>query len=126
LLSPGGRLASDDGAAQARGEPPENPECLLPDSHGDGPDVVGDPLGEHSADMLLAQRNYPIQTLASNRPDQPLAKRVGVSCRLHRALSLKPPRPGRQTVASPIVWSGTRVERLDRLSGIIHEYVTAA
>jgi putative transposase len=46
--------------------------------------------------------------------------------RPHRALSLKPPCPTRQTVGAPTVWSGTRVQRRDRLGGIVHEYVMAA
>jgi putative transposase len=43
--------------------------------------------------------------------------------RPHRALRLMPPKPMRRTV---IDWSGTRVQRRDRLGGVIHEYGLAA
>jgi putative transposase len=43
--------------------------------------------------------------------------------RPHRALALTPPRPARSAVPE---WSGARVQRRDRLGGVIHEYALAA
>ena len=46
--------------------------------------------------------------------------------RPHRALGLKPPHPTPSSVASPTELDEIRVERRDRLGGLVHEYVRAA
>jgi transposase InsO family protein len=46
--------------------------------------------------------------------------------RPHRALGLKPPHPTRSSVAPPTELDEIRVERRDRLGGLVHEYVRAA
>jgi putative transposase len=46
--------------------------------------------------------------------------------RPHRALALTPPRPTHQPVASATEWSEVRIQRRDRLGGVVHEYVRAA
>jgi len=46
--------------------------------------------------------------------------------RPHRALGLKPPHPTRSSVAPAGKQREIRVERRDRLGGLIHEYVLAA
>jgi transposase InsO family protein len=46
--------------------------------------------------------------------------------RPHRALGLKPPHPTRSSVAPAAKQGEIRVERRDRLDGLIHEYVLAA
>jgi len=46
--------------------------------------------------------------------------------RPHRALALTPPRPTRPPVARPTEWGEARVQRRDRLGGVVHEYVLAA
>jgi hypothetical protein len=46
--------------------------------------------------------------------------------RPHRALSLKPPYPTRSTVAPATGEGEIRIERRDRLGGLVHEYVCAA
>ena len=38
--------------------------------------VMSDPLREYPTDVLLVEWNYPIQTLATNRADQPFAIRI--------------------------------------------------
>src|SRR5712691_3847865 len=38
--------------------------------------VMSDPLHEYPTDVPLIQRNHPIQTLATNRADQPFAIRI--------------------------------------------------
>ena len=48
------------------------------------------------------------------------------SHRPHRALGLKPPHPTRASVAPATEQDEIRVERRDRLSGLVHEYVRAA
>jgi hypothetical protein len=42
--------------------------------------------------------------------------------RPHRALGLSPPQPRGQAV---IAWNDARVQRRDRLGGVIHEYAAA-
>jgi len=44
--------------------------------------------------------------------------------RPHRALALTPPRPTRPPTA--LAWAEARVQRRDRLGGVVHEYVLAA
>lgn len=46
--------------------------------------------------------------------------------RPHRALGLKPPQPTRSPVAPTTMLDEIRVERRDRLGGLVHEYVLAA
>jgi hypothetical protein len=46
--------------------------------------------------------------------------------RPHRALGLTPPHPTRASVAPAIEQGEIRVERRDRLGGLLHEYVRAA
>ena len=46
--------------------------------------------------------------------------------RPHRALALTPPRPTRPPVAPATEWGEVRVQRRDRLGGVVHEYVLAA
>ena len=46
--------------------------------------------------------------------------------RPHRALALTPPRPTRPPVAPATEWGEARVQRRDRLGGVVHEYVLAA
>jgi putative transposase len=46
--------------------------------------------------------------------------------RPHRALALTPPRATRPPVAPATEWGKTRVQRRDRLGGVVHEYVLAA
>lgn len=46
--------------------------------------------------------------------------------RPHRALALTPPRATRPPVAPATEWGETRVQRRDRLGGVVHEYVLAA
>jgi len=46
--------------------------------------------------------------------------------RPHRALALMPPRPTRPPAASATEWGEARVQRRDRLGGVVHEYVLAA
>jgi transposase InsO family protein len=45
--------------------------------------------------------------------------------RPHRALALTPPRPTRPP-APATEWGEARVQRRDRLGGVVHEYVLAA
>ena len=45
------------------------------------------------------------------------------SHRPHRALALTPPQPRHRTVSE---WTSARVQRRDRLGGLIHEYTVAA
>ena len=45
------------------------------------------------------------------------------SHRPHRALALTPPQPAHRTASE---WSSSRVQRRDRLGGLIHEYTVAA
>jgi hypothetical protein len=46
--------------------------------------------------------------------------------RPHRALGLQPPHPTRSSVAPAAKPGEIRVERRDRLGGLIHEYVLAS
>jgi putative transposase len=46
--------------------------------------------------------------------------------RPHRALALTPPRPTGPQVAAATGWCEARVQRRDRLGGVVHEYVLAA
>ena len=46
--------------------------------------------------------------------------------RPHRALALTPRRPTRPPVAPATAWGEARVQRRDRLGGVVHEYVLAA
>src|SRR4029077_11650215 len=46
--------------------------------------------------------------------------------RPHRALALTPLRPTRSPVAPATAWREARVQRRDRLGGVVHEYVLAA
>jgi hypothetical protein len=46
--------------------------------------------------------------------------------RPHRALDLTPPCPTRPLVAPATEWGAPRVQRRDRLGGVVHEYVLAA
>jgi transposase InsO family protein len=46
--------------------------------------------------------------------------------RPHRALSLTPPHPARPPVLPATEWGEARVQRRDRLGGVVHEYVLAA
>jgi putative transposase len=46
--------------------------------------------------------------------------------RPHRALALSPPCPVRSPVLPLTCWGGVRVQRRDRLGGVVHEYVLAA
>ena len=46
--------------------------------------------------------------------------------RPHRALALTPPCPSRPTVAPATAGGEARVQRRDRLGGVVHEYVLAA
>jgi transposase InsO family protein len=46
--------------------------------------------------------------------------------RPHRALALAPPCSTRPTVARPMEWGEARLQRRDRLGGVVHEYVLAA
>ena len=46
--------------------------------------------------------------------------------RPHRALGLAPPRSTRPAVAPAPAWGEARVQRRDRLGGVVHEYVLAA
>jgi len=46
--------------------------------------------------------------------------------RPHRALALTPPRPTRLPVAPATEWGEARVQRRDRLGGVVHKYVLAA
>jgi putative transposase len=46
--------------------------------------------------------------------------------RPHRALALMPPCPPRSPVLPPTEWGEARVQRRDRLGGVVHEYVLAA
>jgi putative transposase len=46
--------------------------------------------------------------------------------RPHRALALTPPRPTRPPVALATEWGEARVQRRDRLGGVVHQYVLAA
>ena len=46
--------------------------------------------------------------------------------RPHRALGLTPPRPARPAAAPATEWGENRVQRRDRLGGVVHEYVLAA
>jgi hypothetical protein len=61
--------------------------------------------------------------------DQPLEHVLPVftthynSHRPHRALALAPPQPMHRTVSE---WTSARVQRRDRLGGLIHEYTVAA
>ena len=48
------------------------------------------------------------------------------SHRPHRALALTPPRPTRRPVAPATECGEARVQRRDRLGGVIHEYILAA
>jgi hypothetical protein len=46
--------------------------------------------------------------------------------RPHRALALMPPQPTRPPIASATEWGEVRVQRRDRLGGVVREYVLAA
>ena len=46
--------------------------------------------------------------------------------RPHRALALTPPCPARSPVTPLAEWGEARVQRRDRLGGVVHEYVLAA
>ena len=46
--------------------------------------------------------------------------------RPHRALALTPPRPTCQPGAPATEWGEARIQRRDRLGGVVHEYVLAA
>jgi transposase InsO family protein len=46
--------------------------------------------------------------------------------RPHRALGLKPPHPTGASVAPAIEQDDIRVQRRDRLGGLLHEYIPAA
>ena len=46
--------------------------------------------------------------------------------RPHRALALTPPRSARPPVLPATAWGDARVQRRDRLGGVVHEYVLAA
>jgi transposase InsO family protein len=46
--------------------------------------------------------------------------------RPHRALGLTPPRPTGPPFAPAMEWGDARVQRRDRLGGVVHEYVLAA
>jgi putative transposase len=46
--------------------------------------------------------------------------------RPHRALALHPPHPTRPPFAPATEWGDARVQRRDRLGGVVHEYVRAA
>jgi len=46
--------------------------------------------------------------------------------RPHRAMALNPSCPTRQPVPPATEWGETRVQRRDRLDGVVHEYVLAA
>jgi putative transposase len=46
--------------------------------------------------------------------------------RPHRALALDPPHPVRLAFAPTTQWSEPRVQRRERLGGLVHEYVLAA
>jgi hypothetical protein len=46
--------------------------------------------------------------------------------RPHRALALRPPRPIRPPLARATECGEARVQRRDRLGGVVHEYVLAA
>ena len=46
--------------------------------------------------------------------------------RPHRALALNPPCPTRQPLPPATEWGEARVQRRDRLGGMVHEYVLAA
>ena len=46
--------------------------------------------------------------------------------RPHRALGLNPPHSTRPPVAPSTAWSQARVQRRDRLGGVVREYVLAA
>jgi transposase InsO family protein len=46
--------------------------------------------------------------------------------RLHRALALTPPHPGRPAVAPGVLPDAFEVHRRDHLGGVVHEYVLAA
>jgi hypothetical protein len=46
--------------------------------------------------------------------------------RPHRALALTPPSPTRPAAAVATEWGEARVQRCDRLGGVVHEYVLAA
>ena len=42
--------------------------------------VMSDPFREYPTDVPLVERNHPIQTLTTNRADQPFAKRIRLRC----------------------------------------------
>jgi transposase InsO family protein len=46
--------------------------------------------------------------------------------RPHRALALNPPHPTRPPFAASPEWGEARVQRRDRLGGVVREYVLAA
>jgi transposase InsO family protein len=46
--------------------------------------------------------------------------------RPHRALALNPPHPTRRRLPPATAWGEARVQRRDRLGGVVHEYVLAA
>jgi putative transposase len=46
--------------------------------------------------------------------------------RPHRALALTPPSPARPAAPPPAEWDEGRIQRHDRLGGVVHEYVLAA
>ena len=46
--------------------------------------VVIHPLVQNPSEVMLVERDEPVQTLPADGPDEPFTKRVGVSCRLHR------------------------------------------
>ena len=46
--------------------------------------------------------------------------------RPHRALALNPPHPTRPPLAPAMEWGAARIQRRDRLGGVLHEYVVAA
>ena len=52
--------------------------------------VMSDPFREYAADVPLVERNHPIQTLTTNRADQPFAIRIGVGRQLHCRRAVRP------------------------------------
>ena len=46
--------------------------------------------------------------------------------RPHRALALNPPHPTHRPLPPAKEWGEARVQRRDRLGGVVHEYVLAA
>ena len=67
--------------------------------------ILNDPHLERVLDAFMEHYN-------GHRPD--------------RALALTPPRPTRQPVTPATEWGEARIQRRDRLGGVVHEYVLAA